>query len=487
MGKHSNGQQAVRALVWAILQPLHRNNLYTRDMHPWGEQIAVAQGPTTMTVAVQLARPEADLVKALKMGAAMEQYIARVFRLAPGQSVPVRVSGSGQYLLVEVPKLEAAWRPTYLELADRVEGAVLVGLDGYGQPVALDPEAVVPGMKVVGMSGSGKSTAMRLIAAQAAWRGWQLWIADTKWGESWQDFRPLAPGRFALTTEEQASLITRLTVEMDARNQGTRPKEPPILLVFDEMIHAEKPIKEALVKLVAQGRSARIRFLFGAQRWGDEAPKGIRANITWGLVGLVESAQASTFATNITGAGADKLQGKGDMLLVEDGREARRVQVARADAGDIAELLGEAIRRQAGTLAAEAATAPLDLPPLSAAAIEARFAEEAARAADGRVVPTGALIGRANEYAIRNERPAPYRLLRAWARLHMGRELSKKRLDELRDAAAIVERAWREGFYDVPCVPGVPGGEGAVSRPVAAYLRPRNGQNGPEQARTEAR
>jgi hypothetical protein len=435
---------ALQALLWNILQPLHRQGIHTLDMAPWHEEIRVTRGPTLLSVALQLVAPEKDMRAALKQAPAIEAHVASALGLPPGQRLPVRVVASGAYFIVEVPRLDP-WRPSYGEIARQATEAVLLGLDTYSQPVAVDLTAEMPGMLVVGRSGSGKSNAMRLIAAQRLARGDELWLIDLKGGADWADFRHLAGGRWATTEDEGERLLGRLTETIKARNAGRAPKEPRLLLIVDEVANFDAQQQQSLARLVKEGRSALLRTIVGNQRCGKEMDRMIRANLTWRLVGLVADATESHLAAG-SGAGADALQGCGDMLFVEDGRAARRLQVARADPIDLVSLLGTV---NTPALPPTPATALAQIPRTIVDLCRV-FEHEAERVGKGYEIPHPWVLARANEYAIRTGRAAPFDLIREWSRRRAGKALSKARMDDVRSWSLRIANVFR-------VVPGVPG------------------------------
>ena len=346
-------EQLINRLLAAIVQPLHRNKIATLDMAPWRVPVRVLVGPTTITFGLQLAYPEKDLAAALKQRSAIEAYVARVLGLRVGESLPVRVVAAGAYLLVEVAH-PRPWRPTWNDVAAYVKTSVLLGIDQYNQPVSFRIEAAPPGVLVVGKSGSGKTNAMRLIAAQALANGWEIALVDLKGGRDWRrDIAPRAKWT-AWDDLDAREVLETLNAILDRRNRGEVEDEPPILLVFDEFPDASEKTQQAAARIVRMGRSARIYSLIGAQRAGKREirPAVIRSSMTTRLVGLVSNAQESADACAMPGLGADALLGKGDMLFIEDGVRVRRVQVALARPEDLVHLLRdrvEVMRPESGT------------------------------------------------------------------------------------------------------------------------------------------
>lgn len=417
-----NSDQAVQRLVWALLQPLHRSGIHTLDMQPWGQRVRIVSGPTVLTVHLQLHKPERDMTKAVKMAAQMEAYVARAFSLKPGASKPLRVTASGQYLNVEVPLGEGAWRPTYPELAEQAIESILLGIDMHNQPVALDLTQEIAGLFVVGASGSGKTNVLRLIAAQALSRGWQLWLADLKGGAEWRDMWPYAR-RGARDTEGAVSLISDVLEIVTARNRGEAAKDDWLLLIVDEVGSLPKSDQQQLAQLARVGRSAHLRTLVGNQRCGSDVDPMIRANLTWRLTGKVENARESNLATGISGAGAESLQGRGDMLLVEDGKDIRRFQAARADEVDIAGLLTDAPPEPVEERRAA---------PATAYEVWEHLKGEAVRAGDGRTVPDYWIIARATEWTLHNGTVPTFAQIAEWSKKRMGKGLSAGRRRDVR-------------------------------------------------------
>jgi hypothetical protein len=456
-------QRQLQTLIYNILQPLHRAKppIYTLDMAPplgaspeearhWQQPVRVTEGPTVLTLGLRLAYPEKDLLRAEKLGRQMENYVAAAMKLQEGERLPIRVSAGGAFLLVEVPRPDP-WRPTYPEVASQTTEAILLGLDLYGQPMALDLTQEMPGLLVTGRSGSGKTNQMRLVAAQAISKGWQLWLVDLKGGADWDDFRAAAGDRWATAEDDGIELLKELQEIVKRRNSGTALKAPRILLVVDEAsnFHRERE-QPFLARLVKEGRSAMLRTIIGNQRVGQELHPMIKANLTWRLVGLAADESESRLATGDPRASAESLIGTGDMLYIQDGRPGKRFQGLQAGPDHVAGLLAlagvPALPAPAPLFepwASPVAPAPLSRIPRDIMELVRIFEEAAHQASDGREVPDPWLLARANEYAIHTGQAAPFGLLRTWSRRRIGKALSKARMDEIRAWSLRIAAAFR--------------------------------------------
>lgn len=423
-------------LLDAITGPLDEREIADYSMLPWREPIGITAGPVTISFFLRLVQPARDLAKALTLGPAIEQYVAPVLRVPPGERCPVRVSAAGAYLVIEIPRPDP-WNPTLAELEEKAAETLLLGFNQRGLPVHLDLYGLRSGALVVGVPGAGKTNAMLSITLQALQRGWELALIDLKGGDDWADLSPWASWGVAFNDGDAGDVLARLAEEVDARNAPGGTKEPPILLIFDELPDASPANHRALATIARKGRSANVRVIGGAQRLGKDVPQMTRASLPNRLVGLCATDYESKEATGRDGCGAENLLGNGDMLWCLPSQPEERIKVPLVEPGDIARLLAGVPKASDGPQTTVRGENPHRGPrPGTLAAEIARLEREAREAGDGREVPPAWILSRATRYAMKHGRPPSYDTLREWARAELGKVLSVPRMKDARAVAA---------------------------------------------------
>ncbi len=132
------------------------------------------------------------------------------------------------------------------------------------------------------------------------------------------------------------------------RNNPNFVKMPRIVVIIEEasdlLISGGNEVEEAILKLTQKSRAVGIHLLLATQRPSADILKGaIKANIPTRFAFRVPSSTDSSVVLDMTGA--EKLLGKGDMLLSENGM-ARRLQGAYLSPEEI-EAVTEYIKTQA--------------------------------------------------------------------------------------------------------------------------------------------
>ncbi len=123
---------------------------------------------------------------------------------------------------------------------------------------------------------------------------------------------------------------------------------PYMVIVVDEladlMVVASQAVEESIMRLTQKARAAGIHLLVATQRPSTDVIKGtIKSNIPTRVAFSVASHIDSQ--TILDSAGAEKLIGKGDMLLMVNGKNKRRLQGAFVSDEDI-DAVTEFIKNQ---------------------------------------------------------------------------------------------------------------------------------------------
>ena len=262
-----------------------------------------------ITLQVRLADAERDLASALQIGPAVAQAL---------DGHQPRLWANGEALFVELPRSEPE-PVTVTEVQWRAARQLLLGIDSFNKLVTLDLWQCLPGLLVSGRPGSGVSNALQHIARQAVAQGWQLWLIAG--GERWQSL--LTHCERVASQEEAAALLA------DLDDRLTAPLSAATLLVVDDAQALTVPLQRLICRL------ARLRGMNGLRSavGTHEARRELLAALPTRLVGKTISSAESDLVTGVRGLTADKLLGKGDMLLVREGERVRRLQVALAEDG----------------------------------------------------------------------------------------------------------------------------------------------------------
>lgn len=131
-------------------------------------------------------------------------------------------------------------------------------------------------------------------------------------------------------------------------NEEASKALPYMVIVVDEladlMVVASQAVEESIMRLTQKARAAGIHLLVATQRPSTDVIKGtIKSNIPTRVAFSVASHIDSQ--TILDSAGAEKLIGKGDMLLMVNGKNKRRLQGAFVSDEDI-DAVTEFIKNQ---------------------------------------------------------------------------------------------------------------------------------------------
>lgn len=305
----------------------------------------VSIGDRVVTLSYRMVEPE-QWKDAQKLAVPVGTQLARVMRLGHSAMVP-EIFPEGEFLCVQVPRPYPAL-VIWGDLADQASRSVILGRDTKRRVVAVDIMEYAPSFKVVGASGSGKTNALRSIAAQCARLGYGLAIACLKGSRDWADLISLANYGTAFDNETASRLIANLSQVRQDRERESVERETPLVIIWDEIATptTSRENQEALGSLISLCRSANMLVIWGSQVVGAKIAQQIKDNATTGLIGRVSNTSASYHASDVRSLNAHRLQGGGDMYLVEEaGASITRLQTPRADQR---EKLVEQIARRRG-------------------------------------------------------------------------------------------------------------------------------------------
>jgi S-DNA-T family DNA segregation ATPase FtsK/SpoIIIE len=262
-----------------------------------------------------------------------------------------RVYRQGGGINVEVP-LAKAEPVRLLPLCQRLQtvpaATAVLGVEGTGTPLLLRLTAPdVAHILVAGTTGSGKTALVRTLLTSLAMHNrqgeLQLILIDPKGGRG---FGPLTKlphvlGEMTTTGPEAIARLRWLVHEMERRDHA-QVSRPVLVVAVDELADllqtGGREVEALLTRLSQRGREAGIHLVAATQKpTAALIGAAMKANFPVRLVGAVASRDEARYASGITDSGAEKLEGKGDFLLVTKGEQVR-FQAAWLGPKDLAEI-----------------------------------------------------------------------------------------------------------------------------------------------------
>jgi S-DNA-T family DNA segregation ATPase FtsK/SpoIIIE len=262
----------------------------------------------------------------------------------------VRIYREGSNINVEVPRPA----PAPVRLLPLCQGlqavpplTAVLGVEQAGSPLLLRLIAPdVAHVLIAGTTGSGKTALARTLLASLAMHNQpdqlRFVLIDPK-GRGFGALRclPHVDSEVAQTGEAMLAQLRALVKEMERRDRAAINR-PVLVVAIDELADllqtGGKPVEAILTRLAQRGREAGIHLVACTQKPTASLIGGaMKANFPVRLVGATASRDEARFASGITNSGAEKLEGKGDFLLVAKG-EPVRFQAAWLGQADLAEI-----------------------------------------------------------------------------------------------------------------------------------------------------
>ena len=262
----------------------------------------------------------------------------------------VRIYRQASNIHVEVPRQE----PQPVRLLPLCRGlkttppfTAVLGVEESGAPLLLrliSPD--VAHVLIAGTTGSGKTALARTLLTSLAMHNdpeqLRLILIDPK-GRGFGALRalPHVQGEVAQSGEAMLAQLRALVTEMEARDRAA-VNRPVLVIAVDELADllqtGGKAVEAMLTRLAQRGREAGLHLVACTQKPTASLIGGaMKANFPVRLVGAVASRDEARFASGIPNSGAEKLEGKGDFMLVAKG-EPVRFQAAWLGPEDLSEI-----------------------------------------------------------------------------------------------------------------------------------------------------
>jgi S-DNA-T family DNA segregation ATPase FtsK/SpoIIIE len=261
--------------------------------------------------------------------------LAEEIALALG-SREARIYRDGAAINVEIPRSDpepVRLLPLCKRLTLVPPVAAVLGVDETGTPLVLRlASADVAHVLVAGTTGSGKTALARTLLTSLAMYNRQSDVQIILIDPKGRGFRPLERLPHVLNgvqdSLELASTCLRWLVREMERRDHEGISKPALIVAVDELadlIHTGgKEMEDRLTRIAQRGREAGIHLVACTQKPTASLIGGaMKANFPVRLVGAVASSDEARYASGISGSGAEKLEGKGDFLLVARGESVR--------------------------------------------------------------------------------------------------------------------------------------------------------------------
>ncbi len=277
----------------------------------------------------------------------IERLAATFAQAAYGTECNVARADNGT-LLIELAKAPEECYilpgPSPAELPTQRASAVPIGVSSAGAALWLDlADERHTHTLICGTTGSGKSVCLHWLLyrlfAQNSPRALRALLLDPK--RELEAFAgvPHLVHPPASQLLDVVRLLAWAVGELD-RRLAARSTGPRLVIVVEEvadLVLVHPAIGDYLTRIAQVGRSVGINLIGTAQQPNIETVGKATVNFTGRVVGRVASAVLSYGATGRSGLRAEKLLGRGDMLLVA-GASAVRIQVPYCDPQRIREL-----------------------------------------------------------------------------------------------------------------------------------------------------
>jgi len=262
---------------------------------------------------VHVQGPRVTVYRLLVPTSQMERAVRRVAALEAALDAPgISLRQHGRWLVVEVPRLDP--RPVHLAMA----GPVL-GVSATGEPVRVSLGGSTPHAVIGAQTGAGKTEMLRCLAIlESRQPQTRLVLLDME-GSSWAPFQ----GTGHLVASDRREVDAALCWAVD--RLGAEPDGWRVVVMVDEA-QMLSPFAQGLLREIAErGRKHAVHLVVATQYIRqDVLDRRLTSNAPIRIAGRVNDATASKQVLGM--AGAERLLGRGDMLMVVGGAPPVRFQ-----------------------------------------------------------------------------------------------------------------------------------------------------------------
>ncbi|MBM3188044.1 MAG: DNA translocase FtsK [Chloroflexi bacterium] len=223
----------------------------------------------------------------------------------------------------------------------------LLGRDSAGGWLLLNlASEQTPHVLIAGTTGCGKSALARTMAASLAWSSTlddlRLALVDPT-GCNYAELAALPHVLVSAGDAVEGVAVLRWGLEeLQRRRASWTGREPHLVLFVDELADLameSRDIVPILTRIIQLGRQFRVHLVGCTQKpMADVIGPLVKANFPVRVVGSVTSPTDANTAAGLSGSRAERLTGRGDMVLVQGGR-FRRFQAAWLASEQMAALL----------------------------------------------------------------------------------------------------------------------------------------------------
>ncbi|HRJ43731.1 MAG TPA: DNA translocase FtsK [Caldilineaceae bacterium] len=248
----------------------------------------------------------------------------------------VRIYRDGGEINVEIPR-DNPGPVRLLPLCKRLTvvppASAVLGMDEQGFPLLLRLTAPdVAHVLIAGTTGSGKTALARTLLTSLAMHNRQSQLQLILIDPKGRGFGPLARLPHVLNGVQNSPEATLACLAWLVREMERRDAEaistPVLVVAVDELADllqtGSKEVETCLTRIAQRGREAGIHLVACTQKPTAALIGGaMKANFPVRLVGAVAGADEARYASGISDSGADKLEGRGDFILVARGSVLR--------------------------------------------------------------------------------------------------------------------------------------------------------------------
>jgi S-DNA-T family DNA segregation ATPase FtsK/SpoIIIE len=212
----------------------------------------------------------------------------------------------------------------------------LLGRDSAGGWLLLNLRSEqTPHVLIAGTTGCGKSALVRTMVASLAWSSTLEELRLALVDPTGCNYTALAPLPHVLVSAQDAgegvAVLRWALEELQQRRAAWTGRAPHLVIFVDELADLAMESREVitiLTRIIQLGRQFRVHLVGCTQKpMADVIGPLVKANFPVRIVGSVTSSPDANVAAGLSGSRAERLTGRGDMVLVQGGR-FRRFQAA---------------------------------------------------------------------------------------------------------------------------------------------------------------